>query len=310
MPNIEVFINSTNKPQNLSDDPRVIVEHCRRARAAPLPNLNKPRGIPVIDTPHTTVPYAWVKYGNSIQRGEAWMQHFVASTVNAHPMCPVRVPHIYLAFQWDDCVFIVMEYIHGSPCTFHDIPLVASAVCALIQIQAPPAADAAPAPLHGGFIEHPIFVDSIASVVYNSVAQLESHLTTLTFPTDPRAPGPRSDRRFRDRSEGAGLRLCPSDMDSPNFIRDMNGMIVAIDFGSSCFLPPSFFSHALHVATGSFPQLLAREIVTTYGYPRSAQLSNMLDAAYTLVPYGKNSIALPDDLRMPPRRRNTDMTAS
>ncbi|KAF5313761.1 hypothetical protein D9619_013716 [Psilocybe cf. subviscida] len=282
------------------DDPRVIVELCRRAQAAPLPNLNQPHGVPLIDTPHTTIPYAWVKYGSSIQRGEAWTQHFVASTVNPRPMCTVRVPHVYLAFQWDDCVFIVMEYIHGSPCTVHDIPLVASAVHPLIQIQAPPTAAAAPGPLHGGLIEHPFFVDNIASVVYNSVAQLESHILAL------RRLGQTVD--FATEVREQGLRLCPSDLDNSNFLLNTNGTIVAIDFGATCFLPPSFFSFALYVSTRSiFHQLLAREIETAY--PRSAQLSNMLDAAYTLVPYGKNNIALPHELRVPPRRQNTNMAA-
>ncbi|KAF5313752.1 hypothetical protein D9619_013691 [Psilocybe cf. subviscida] len=329
MPNIEVFIDATNKPQNLLDDPRVIVELCRRAQAAPLPNLNQPHGVPLIDTPHTTIPYAWVKYGSSIQCGEAWTQHFLASTVNPRPMCTVRVPHVYLAFQWDDCVFIVMEYIHGSPCAVDDIPLVAAAVRTLIQIQPPLTAVATPWSSARRLYRAPLFVYNIASVVYSSVAQPESHVNRASS-SSFRTPHPQayisddnddiSDRSSRSgasarpwtsrqRSESRARVSARATWTAPTSSSIQTGPSWLSILARPCFLPPSFFSYAIYVSTrSSFHQLLAREIETAY--PRSTQLSNMLDAAYTLVPYGKNSIALLDELRVPPRRRNRNTAAS
>src|SRR5258706_14777599 len=90
---------------------------------------------------------------------------------------------------------------------------------------------------------------------------------------------------FKAEVKLQGMRLCPSDMDKSNFLRDTDGNIVAIDFGATCFLPPSFFSFALQVG-GSYTQLLARVI----NYPRSAQLNGMLAAASVLAPYDTNDI--------------------
>lgn len=182
MPNVEVFINTENKPDNLSDDPEAIVELVRQAWTKPVNldlNLNKQRGVPLIDTTHSNVPYAWVKYGTSIRRGEARTQQFVAEIVNGDSGYAVRVPVVYLAFQWDDYVFIVMEYIQGSICNDSDVPLVASAVRAMIQIKAP---TAEPGPQGGGLIEHPFFVEKMASVTYKSVDLLEQHVNGVSVP--------------------------------------------------------------------------------------------------------------------------------
>jgi hypothetical protein len=74
-------------------------------------------------------------------------------------------------------------------------------------------------------------------------------------------------------------------MDKSNFMRDRLGAIVALDFGASCFLPPSFFAFALHQG-GDFTQLLRNWV----RHPESTQLNGMLAASFALVPYGTNNI--------------------
>jgi hypothetical protein len=82
-----------------------------------------------------------------------------------------------------------------------------------------------------------------------------------------------------------GLRLCPSDMNRNNFMKDGLGRIVALDFGDSCFLPLSFFAFALHEGD-NFTQLIARLVER----PESTQLKAMLRASHGLVPYNTNNI--------------------
>ena len=222
MPNVEVFINAKNKPGNLSDDPGAIVELVRQARIKPVnPDLNKQRGVPLIDTTRSNVPYAWVKYGTSIRRGEARTQQFVAEIVNSDSGYAVRVPVVYLAFQWDDYVFIAMEYIQGSICNDSDVPLVASAIRAMIQIKAP---TAEPGPQGGGLIEHPFFVEKTASVTYKSVDLLEQHVNgvsvpffyytspdirIMTFSADLRVQAHETHCRFQGRGQASGHASLP-----------------------------------------------------------------------------------------------------
>ena len=90
---------------------------------------------------------------------------------------------------------------------------------------------------------------------------------------------------FQSEVEDYGLRLCPCDMNRNNFIKDCQGKIVAIDFGATCFLPPSFFDFALREGD-NFTQLIARLV----RHPKSTQLNAMLTVSYSLVPYGTNDI--------------------
>ena len=74
-------------------------------------------------------------------------------------------------------------------------------------------------------------------------------------------------------------------MNRTNFIKDCWGRIVALDFGASCFLPPSFFHFALREGD-NFTLRIARLVE----HPKSTQLNAMLTASYALVPYGTNEI--------------------
>jgi hypothetical protein len=82
-----------------------------------------------------------------------------------------------------------------------------------------------------------------------------------------------------------GLRLCLSDMNQANFMKDRNGKIVALDFGATCFLPISFFELAL-CNSDPFTQLL-RPLISR---PESTQLNALWLASRSLVQFGKNTI--------------------
>ena len=83
-----------------------------------------------------------------------------------------------------------------------------------------------------------------------------------------------------------GLRLCPSDINRTNFKKGLQGEIVALDFGTTCFLPPSFFAFAMAEGEDSFTRLVARYVK----YPASANLRATLDASYFLVPFDTNNV--------------------
>ena len=174
MSKIELVIDAENKPANLPS-PEVIIQQCRRARAA---NSNI-RGIPLVEESHDSVIHAWVKFGWIVTMSEAQTQHFVAQVLNDKAGVAVRSPYVYVAFQSDGIGYIVMEYIDGSTCDDSDAKLVATAVQSLITVQGP---TAEPGPVGGGPIVHRFFIDWESSVTYNSVEVLEKHINGASVP--------------------------------------------------------------------------------------------------------------------------------
>lgn len=89
------------------------------------------------------------------------------------------------------------------------------------------------------------------------------------------------------RTETAnGLVLCPSDLHDTNFMVDIMGNLWAIDFGRTCFLPPSFVSYSLIQSLEVFGRRVARVV----NYPRSANFQAMAVAAGQLVIFNNNSL--------------------
>jgi len=83
-----------------------------------------------------------------------------------------------------------------------------------------------------------------------------------------------------------GLVLCPSDPNDSNFmIDDDEGKLWAIDFGRTCFLPPSFVSYSLTSSSDVFVQSVAYRV----NYPRSAILQAMRAAPGRLVIFNDNT---------------------
>jgi hypothetical protein len=94
-------------------------------------------------------------------------------------------------------------------------------------------------------------------------------------------------------------------MNRDNFMKDHWGRTVALDYGASCFLPPSFFNFALHEGD-DFTQLIARLIKpllalfsflcltfpcketdfnVLLSYPAGAQVQGQLDMAHKPSPF-------------------------
>ena len=90
-----------------------------------------------------------------------------------------------------------------------------------------------------------------------------------------------------------GLRLCPCDINRTNFKQVLQGKVVALDFGAMCFLPPSFFAFTMAAGEDRFIWLVAQYVK----YPPLANLNEMLNACYYLVPFGTNDTG--DQLRVP-----------
>ena len=83
-----------------------------------------------------------------------------------------------------------------------------------------------------------------------------------------------------------GLRLCQSDLNRNNFMKDSSGRIVALDFGDCCFLPLSFMEFALRRGGDSFTHLIAPLVQL----PELTQFNALLTASLALVPFGTNNI--------------------
>lgn len=174
-----------------------------------------------------------------------------------------------------------MEYIDGPACDDSDAVRVAAAVECLIRVKGP---TPAPGPVGGGPIKHRFFVDWDSSLTYNTVQVLEDHVNGIL-----KNMGVSQRVSFNDEP----LCLCPCDLDRTNFKKGLQGKVVALDFGATCFLPSSFFAFAMTMAHDRFTQLVARYVQ----YPASSNLEAMLRASYYLVPFGKNTIGLPRSLK-------------
>jgi hypothetical protein len=56
------------------------------------------------------------------------------------------------------------------------------------------------------------------------------------------------------------LLLCPSDITPGNFKKGDNGVVFALDFRASCFLPSAFFSYVLQVPVNDFDRIVVSHI--------------------------------------------------
>lgn len=124
------------------------------ARAADPGGGHDVRGVALVDASER--PHAWLKFGSTVTMAEARTQLYVARVVNGDDAAPVRVPTVYLAFEYGHRGFIAMEYIDGAAPKFNkkDVSDTAIAVQYLASIRAP---DAVPGPTGGDLIYHPIF---------------------------------------------------------------------------------------------------------------------------------------------------------
>ncbi|KAJ7434630.1 hypothetical protein B0H11DRAFT_2296098 [Mycena galericulata] len=269
---------AADAPNNLPSRQEIIA--LCRAAGWDVPGLPFPQGHPE--------PFAWIKYGELVTKGEALTQDKVARLLDADSgdstfRVRVRAPRVFRAFRDDGVGYIVMEYISGTLCGENDCELAAAAVQRLVQIR--DTTMIAPGPVGGGPIKHDFFAEGDSNFTYNSVQALENHVNGIL-----KAVGfPSSGVRFADEIRD-GLLLCPCDLHSANFMKVGNGNneIVALDFGATCFLPPSFFAASIAIPYGAFAHQVAQLVVKP---PHEAANVNLLHrAAGYLVVFGTNKL--------------------
>lgn len=223
---------------------------------------------------------AWAKYGVDVTTPEALTQEWVARELTADPTTLVRVPHVFDAWTvskpYFNLGFIVMEHIDLPDCDNGDSKLVAAAVQRLHRVEAP---GPAPGPFGGGPTVHHFFEDWDSRIIYKTVKELEDHINGIL-------------RIFGDKNRvtfDTKLLLCPSDITPGNFKKGDNGVVVALDFRASCFLPSAFFSYALQMPVNDFDRIVSKHIK----HQPSSNVRAMAVASSRLVICGKNDIALP-----------------
>lgn len=273
---------SDSRPQNLPSVPEIIAE-CIAARRAASDNA-----APYVRGIHLANGSAFVKFGHDVKFREAEIQNFVYEFLRTSSRGHVRVARVYTFITADSYQYIVMEFIDGSTCNETHVDQVARALEELIAIQAP---TTAPGPVSPGPIDHCFFEDDVSSVTYPTVQDLQLHLNRIL-----KKQGHKDTLDLVSEVEQYGLRLCPSDMHETNFMMDSNGMIVALDFGVTSFLPTCFFHYAITMSC-SFNCLLASKVVyPIYPTPEKSHLDALDKANYLLI-IASNNYALPDHLR-------------
>ncbi|KAH8762967.1 kinase-like domain-containing protein [Hyaloscypha finlandica] len=232
----------------------------------------------VLKYPPNKSPIAYIKYGGRANMGEVRTQHYVSNILNeTTPASGVKAPEVYLAFEYDDETYIVMEYIHGQTAAellrdrskrdwIYD--LVAKAVTDLIEIPVPE--DARPGPVGGGYIHHWFFRDNDAPREYASIDELQHHINKmLVF-------GAFGGSKEKVDFSNEQLCFCYSDIWEHNFIITEARQIYVIDFGDAAFLPTSFMSLVLQNPKG----LLLPNISSRISFPESPNLNAMRRASY------------------------------
>ncbi|OAA58911.1 Protein kinase-like domain protein [Niveomyces insectorum RCEF 264] len=161
-----------------------------------------------------------------------------------------RAPALYSAFQKDQTVVIVMEFIHGPTAeqlldqaeASNDAEtlrlvrrLLAGALEDLLRI--PIDQNARPAAVDGSEIRHHVFYERIATRHYGNVAQIQDHFNRL--------------RKWQVRPELKNLEAeprvyCYQDLYGGNFVVNINEQtgrhdVVIVDYGQVSILPISFF---------------------------------------------------------------------
>lgn len=93
----------------------------------------------------------------------------------------MRVPNVYLAFEFGNRGFIAMEFVDGAAPTYEerDVADAAVAVRFIAEIRAP---NSVPGPIGGGRIRHPFFLDRESAVAYPVVGWLRCTSTGQVLP--------------------------------------------------------------------------------------------------------------------------------
>ncbi len=138
----------------------------------------------------TAAPTVWIKWGIGVRMSEARTQDYVAEIVNTASDTAVRIPRVHLAFMYEGCGYIVMEYVAGATAqqllqkpaiTLEECNRIYKAVAAAVKqlVEIHVSVDTPPGPVGGGLIGHPCFHDRESDVKYDSVEALEAHFNNV-----------------------------------------------------------------------------------------------------------------------------------
>ncbi|KAI5997519.1 hypothetical protein EDD15DRAFT_2364241 [Pisolithus albus] len=250
-------------------------------------------------------PPLWVKYGSDyVMRSEGRTQAHVARIVNADSVNVVRVPDVHLGFSRGRQGYIVMDYVCGETIANRKSPT-GNYTRKMSKLLLPPLSGSStsqcrrtppPAPLAAVLLATASSLHVEPRVLYGRTTpgtgkrgmlstHYPYHALTLLANKVLRIQGQGFRVDFQTETAN-GLVLCPSDLRPSNFIIDDEERVWAIDFDSTCFLPPSFMSFSLTMSSDVFTQCVARRLQ----YPLSANLVAMYAASGLMVVCGNNAL--------------------
>jgi hypothetical protein len=134
-------------------------------------------------------PTLFIKYGPEKlgMKGEMRNQVFAFEMLNKLPLqdrAEIKIPEVYRVIEEDGMIYVVMEYVKGNTVDwrsadekkkFHKI---ARAIELFLSFETE---GQSLGPVGGGLIRHPVFKDTVAPLKYNSVDDLQNHMTKVCF---------------------------------------------------------------------------------------------------------------------------------
>jgi serine/threonine protein kinase len=204
----------------------------------------------------------------------------------------IQIPKIYRLIERGSAAYIVMEYVRGKTlaelkasdtegnCMREAYDQIERAIKCFLSFKVPD--HAAPGPVGGGIIRHPIFKDTSASIEYASVDKLQGHLTkvgpnnhsTIVIANWPQVANIRKGNNLQIDFTGEDLCFCFSDLFEGNFIFTDTGNLCVVDFNHVSFLPTSFMAYAFDQ-----PRLVCAKIKDRFDLSQ-ANLEGMRAAGY------------------------------
>jgi serine/threonine protein kinase len=175
----------------------------------------------------------------------------------------IQVPKIYRVIEKDKMIYIVMEYVRGRTLAElrakgdsvnelqEEYEQIAKAIMIFLAFDIPDQTPLGPA--GGGIIKHPLFKDTVASLKYESVDQLQEHLTRVRLYTSLNIHSSNcmqvancpNNNNLKIDFTGEKLCFCFADLFEGNFIFTESNTLYIVDFHHAAFLPTSFMTYAL-----------------------------------------------------------------